>query len=168
MIIFPMPVLILPDHLAALEDVQLDSGSYVFRDESILGTRMQINLVARNFFDARTAALNARAEIDRLNTILKSADAQSELHALNHARTHRASPELFAVVAAAEHWRAETAGAFSGRLGRVIDVWKNASTQIPSRVELARIARAADEALVDLDSSSRTITRPDEVEFVLD
>jgi thiamine biosynthesis lipoprotein len=149
-------------------DSAIEGGSYVFRDEAILGTRMQINLVAQNYSDALAAAQNARLEIDRLNKILNSRDPASELYKLNRSRTHRASPELFEVVAAAERWRAETPGAFSGRLGTVIDLWRNARDRTPSRSELVRMARAADGAYVELDSSTRTITRPDEVQFQFD
>jgi FAD:protein FMN transferase len=168
MILMPPPEPYFPEDAPSNEESQLDSGSYVFRDEAILGTRMRIDLVARNYSDAQAAALNARNEIDRLNAILNSRNPDSELSILNRSRTHRASPELFAVVSAAEHWRTVTAGAFSGRLGRPITLWQNAAEQTPSRTELARLACAADAAQVSLDSSTRTITRPDEVEFALD
>ncbi len=168
MFLLPSPAVALPDAAPSNEDCEINSGSYVFRDEAILGTRLQIDLVARNYSDAQAAALNARNEIDRLNLILNNRSSDSELSILNRSRIHRASPELFAVVTAAERWRTETSSAFSGRLGRVISVWEIARDQTPSRMELARLACAADKAFVELDSSTRTITRPDEVEFALD
>jgi len=168
MIVLPPPDLHSLTDAPANQEFQMESGSYVFRDEAILGTRMRIDLTARNYSDAQAAALSARKEIDRLNAILNSRDPDSELSILNRSRRQRASPELFAVVAAAEHWRASTAGAFSGRLGRAIALWQNASEHAPSRTELARLARAADEAQVMLESSTRTIMRPDELEFALD
>jgi thiamine biosynthesis lipoprotein len=162
-----LPPLDLPD-TKAHEEVQIDSGSYVFRDEAILGTRMHIELVARNHSDALAAALAARSEIDRLNAILNSHNPNSELSALNRSRIHRASPELFDVIAAAERWRLETAGNFSGRLGRAIEAWRNAHNIAPDRESLANIARAADTATVELDEATRTIVRPDAVTFALD
>src|SRR5262249_43536744 len=135
---------------------------------AILGTRMQIQLVARNFSDAQAAAVAARSEIDRCNAVLNCRDPQSELSILNRSRVHTASPELFAVVAAAERWRTESSGAFSGRLGGVIALWQNASDVVPSRSQLAQLARSADAADVELDPSTRTIRRPDAVEFSLD
>jgi len=158
----------LPDEGPSNEEWQTESGSYVFRDEAILGTRMRIDLTARNFSDAQAAAIDARNEVDRWNAILNSRDPNSELSALNRSRTHRASPELFAVVAAAERWREATAGAFSGRLGRAITLWQNVRDKIPSKTEPARVTRAAEVAQVDFDAATRTITRPDEVEFALD
>ncbi|HTE41529.1 MAG TPA: FAD:protein FMN transferase, partial [Steroidobacteraceae bacterium] len=153
---------------AVLAESTLDSGSFVFRDESILGTRMQINLVARNYSDALAAALNTRAEIDRQNTIFNHRLPNSELSLLNRSAEHRASPELFAVVAAAERWRIESNSAFSGRLGRAIELWSSAYTQAPSRAELERLADAAENSMVGLDVSTRTITRPEDVQFSLD
>jgi thiamine biosynthesis lipoprotein len=129
---------------------------------------MQIQLVARNYSDAQAAALSARNEIDRLNTIFNCRDPGSELAILNRSGTHCASPELFAVVATAERWRAESANAFSGRLGHPIALWQNAQEHTPSRTELARLAGAAEAAQVHLDSATHTITRPDEVVFALD
>jgi FAD:protein FMN transferase len=171
MIVLPAHALSLPETPSAEErsiESMVESGSYVFRDEAILGTRLQIHLLARNHSDALAAAQAARREIDRLNTILNGLDPDSELHALNRLRSHRASPELFAVVAAAERWRAEADGAFSGRLGLAVELWRNVQGNTPSPSELTRLARAADAAQVQLDHSTRTITRPDEVEFALD
>jgi thiamine biosynthesis lipoprotein len=145
-----------------------EDGAYVFRDESILGTRMQLMFVAHTYAAARDAGMAVRAEVDRLNLIFNSRREDSELFALNHSHQHRASPELFAVIALAEHWRAATRGAFSGRLGRVIQAWRDADVAPPSRSQLAQLASAAADARVELDASSRTITRPDSVEFMLD
>lgn len=153
------------EHCAA---ATIDGESFVFRDEAILGTRLQINLLARNHEDALWAAQAARLEIDRLNAILNSRDSNSELAQLNRSQTHQASPELFAVVAAAERWREHTSGAFSGRLGTAIALWRDAHEGTPSRSELTYLTVAAESAQVRLDSATRIITRPHEVEFALD
>lgn len=150
-----------------IEHVALEDGAYVFRDENILGTRMQVLLVAHRFGVAQAAALAARAEVDRLALILDDRDPASELSALNRAREHTAPPELFDVVAAAERWRALTQGAFSGRLGYVIDAWR-AATHLPDRAHLAQLAADANAADVQLDATSRTIVRPPAVKFALD
>jgi thiamine biosynthesis lipoprotein len=152
----------------ALEATALEDGSYVFRDEAVLGTRLRMDLVAANFGVAQTAAFAVRAEIDRLNGIFNSRDPASELFVLNRSRTHIASPELLAVVAAAERWRTTTNSAYSGRLGHVLDLWRHARSETPSRRELECLALAADRANVVLDASTRTITRPDAVSFALD
>jgi thiamine biosynthesis lipoprotein len=170
--IVSQPTLHFPASAQATEQSQvaasIEGSSYVFRDEAILGTRMQIHLVARNYSDAQAAALNARNEIDRLSAIFNSRDPGSDIAILNRSRVYRASPELFEVVAAAERWRADSANAFSGRLGHPIALWQDAQAQTPSRAELARLAGAADTAYIHLDSATHTITRPNEVVFALD
>jgi thiamine biosynthesis lipoprotein len=150
------------------QELEIGTGSYRFRDESILGTRMHIDLVARNYSDALAAAQAARAEIDRLDAIFNHRRGDSELSHLNRSHSHQASPELFAVIEAAERWRLESNGAFSGRLGRVAELWSNAINVAPSRTYLSRAARAAEEAHLELDASTLTIVRPSEVQFSLD
>jgi len=168
MIDIPAPPPGLSDDAISNEESQIDSGSYIFRDEAILGTRMRIDLVARNISDAQAAALSARREIDRLNAILNSRDRSSEISVLNRSRVHQASPELFAVIEAAERWRDVTSGAFSPRLGRTIALWQQARDRAPCRAELAELTCAAEAADVTLDRATRTITRPDAVVFAVD
>lgn len=156
------------DHPHAIEAPLADSGAYAFRDEAILGTRLNMLLVADSFPAARAAALAARAEIDRLNGILNTRDPRSELALLNRSRVHRASPELFEVVREAERWRAATHGAYSARLGRALEPWRRAASTPPGRAELERLAHDAERAPLELQESTRTITRPDAVQFALD
>jgi FAD:protein FMN transferase len=151
-----------------IETLATEIGAYIFRDEAVLGTRMQLMFVADTFAAARDAAMAVRAEIDRLDLILNSRRADSELSALNRSRTHRASPELFAVISAAEAWFDATNGAFSGRLGRLIDLWQRASAIAPSRDVLARLADAAARAHVGLDAATCMIRRSDAIQFSLE
>ena len=152
----------------ALSPGYADAGVFQFRDEAILGTRLNLILMAPSEAIARTAALAARAEIDRLDGVLNSRRPGGELVALNRAGAFHASPDLFAVVQAAEAWRQRTAGAYSGRLGRVIDLWRGADGAPPDRAEAARLAQAANQAEVGLDPARRLIHRPSAVEFALD
>lgn len=150
-----------------MESSETESGAYVFREESLLGTRAQFHFTARNYFSARAAASVVLDEVDRLNSILNTRDPSSEISLLNRNRLHLASPELFAVVALAEQWRVESGGAYSGRLGKLIERWSDLATT-PSRSELAILAREAGEAHVRLNRESRAIERPAEVVFALD
>jgi len=159
-----MPIEIPPAIEIALGTTQ----SFAFRDESVLGTRMNLLFVAESTAVAREAATAVRAAIDRLNLILNSRDPSSELSRLNDSREHRASPELFAVVSAAERWRTLGSGAYSGRLGQVLDCWSQAERVPPSASRLQEMACAADEAHVELDALSSTIVRPQAVRFALD
>jgi thiamine biosynthesis lipoprotein len=152
---------------SAIEASAAEEGGYVFRDESVLGTRLLLYLVARNFSDAQAAALAARNEIDRLNHVLNAREEGSELSLLNRSRHHIASPELFEVIADAERWRVETAGAYTGRLGNAVNRWMTAEVK-PSAFELTGLALAAEQASVEMHSPTRTITRTDAAIFALE
>jgi FAD:protein FMN transferase len=158
----------LPPWLPALEELELETGAYVFRDECLLGTRAQFHLVARDFTSAQAAAHAARAEVDRLNAIFNTRDPHSEISRLNRSILHFASESLFEVVSSAERWRMESGGAYSGRLGRVVDEWERAIDAPPSRDYLARLARETEEAVVRLHRDTRAIEKPRVVEFALD
>ncbi len=157
-----------PSALPVIEAPRADAGQFHFRDEAVLGTRLNLLITAENIDLALAAARNARTEIDRLNLVFNSRLAGSELVKLNDSREHAASPDLFAVIAAAEAWRTATDGAYSPRLGRVLDMWRSASNAPPKRGSLHRAAEAAAVARVDLDTATRTIHRPKAVRFALD
>ena len=151
-----------------IETLAPDDGAYSFRDESILGTRLQLFLVSRSYAIAHEAALAVRAEIDRLDLIFNSRRRDSELVALNRSREFRASPELFDVIALAERWCELTSGAFSGRLGHLLKLWRDSRERPPSRADALRLASQARLADVHLDAASRTIAKSLDVEFALD
>jgi thiamine biosynthesis lipoprotein len=162
-----------PEFLAAAEQVDVRAEGvagnvYAFHDEAVLGTQLKLFLTATDGQAASAAAHRARAEIDRLAEVLDWRRPDSELARLNRSESHQASPELFEVIAAAEHWRTASNGAFSGRLGRVLNLWRDAKTAPPDRGRLEEIAAEADDASVGLDAATRTIWRPSAVSFDLD
>lgn len=142
-------------------------AAHHFRDEAILGTRMNLIIRALSHSAALAAAHAARAEIDRLDLVFNSRRPDSELVALNSAASLTASPDLFAVIALAERMRTRTANAFSGRLGRLIDLWRSAGTS-PDPAVTARLAADIAAGDVRLDPATRTIRRPEPVAFALD
>ncbi len=163
-----MPIDVLPPPVAALEAPEAAAGAFVFRDECVLGTRMLLAFTARSFRAAQDAAFAVRAEIDRLRSVLDHRDPDSELSQLNRASRLRVSAELFAVISLAEHWQRVSRGAFSGRLGQVLNLWRQAVHEPPSRPALQAAAVDAMAAEVGLDARTRTIVRPAAVLFSLD
>lgn len=143
-------------------------AAFGFHDAAVLGTRLNLQINAATHAQALAAALRARAEIDRLNAVLNWRDPDSELGRLNRARRHVASPDLFEVVLAAETWRAASDEGYSGRLGRVLDLWRRAHDAPPQPAEAQRLATAAREARVELDPARRAVVRPQAVQFDLD
>jgi thiamine biosynthesis lipoprotein len=146
--------------LAAMASLPAQAQSWSFHDDHVLGTSLDIVAVAVEEKAAQIAADLVRGEIQRLDAVLSGWRADSELARLNRAPALKASPDLFAVIAATESWRDRTLGAFSARLGRLENA--GAST------EPAPLARAIADARVSLDPATLTIQRPAPIEFAVD
>lgn len=140
---------------------------FVFHDPCVLGTRLNLALMAGSQEAAYAAACATRAEVDRLNAVFNWRDADSEISRLNRSSRFVVSQDLFTVVAAAERWRALSGGAVSGRLGVVLDHWRAAQV-LPDREAMRRLAEAVAAAPVKLDPATRMVERPEIVRFDLD
>lgn len=154
--------------LAQAVAVRGASDLYAFHDDCVLGTRLNLLVRAGSQADAYAGACAARREIDRLDRVFNWRDAGSELSRLNRSRQLVVSAEMFAVVSTAERWREVSDGAYSGRLGRVLDVWRAVDGVMPDVEAMARMARDIADAGVVLVAPSRTVTRPDVVRFDFD
>ncbi|HEY7798660.1 MAG TPA: FAD:protein FMN transferase, partial [Hyphomonadaceae bacterium] len=164
-------ILIASEIVAAMHQVAIgaaENAAFAFHDAAALGTRLNLLVNTDSEQEALAAAQRARTEIDRLNSILNWRDPASELSQLNQSRRHVASPDLLAVIAAAERWRETTGGAYSGRLGRVLELWRKAQSSPPDAAEVERLAAAARTANIEIDLAARTIVRPEAVHFDLD
>ncbi len=144
------------------------AAAFAFHDECVLGTHLKLLVNARTQDDAFAAARRCRAEIDRLDAILDWRTEASELARLNRSNRLIASPDLFTVVVATERWNRLSKGAYSGRLGRLTDLWRSSVSIPPDPARCEELARDAARAHVGLDATTSTITRPDAVKFDLD
>jgi len=136
---------------------QAEGHVWRFHADHVLGTSFDMTVVAPRPLAGALAIDAARSEINRLDPILSAWRSDSELVALNTAARHAASPDLFAVIAACEDWRARTGGAYSARVGRVLQACGDRA-----------LAVAANAAGLRLDPVSRTIERPEAVVFAVD
>lgn len=122
---------------------------YVAFFENVLGTGLELRLLAENQQAADEAERRALAEIDRLDAVFSTYNPESEFSRWQ--RTAGAwqpvSPDLLRVLTAADAWREATGGVFHPGAERLSAVWKRAEQQaeLPSDEEL----RAA---VVDLRS----------------
>lgn len=148
-----------------------DRQAHRFHEDHVLGTSLDVIAVTLDAATARRALDAVRAEIARLDAVLSGWRADSELSRLNrlHAPT-KMSADLWHVVSAAESWRTATGGAFSGRLGTVIEHWRQAAEagQLPDSRQLQQLAARAEAAEVPLDAGQQQVTRPEGVVFALD
>lgn len=154
--------------MADIAKASANASAFAFHHPDVLGTRLQLLVNADNDAAAAEADRRAMETVRRLNDVLDWRNPHSELSALNRSEEWAASADLFAVISAAETWRRTTQGAFSARIGRVLNVWRQADGTEPDPAQCAHLAAAARDADVRLEPAARTITRPDAVLFDLD
>jgi thiamine biosynthesis lipoprotein len=159
--------LILRAGAAALAAGSAHAQAWRFHEPHVLGASLDMAVVSADPASALAAARAARAEIARLDAILSGWRPDSELAALNARTDFAASPDLFAVVQAAERWRAITGGAFDGRLGRVTQAWRQPGGP-PDATRLRALDAEARALDVMLDPASRRIRRPEGAVLDLD
>jgi len=145
--LFPAGILLV-SNLFVASSVQ-GGELFVAYFENVLGTGLELRVLAENQQAADQAEERALAEIDRLDAIFSTYNSESEFSRWQRTSGdwQRISPELLSVLTAADAWRAATRGAFHPGAQRLSDVWKLAERrrQVPDEKEL----RAA---VVDLRS----------------
>jgi len=140
---------------AALAAPQAQASVHRIQGCQALGTSLDLVAVGGDRAAARSALAAALEEIARLDGILSGWREDSELSRLNRVEAARVSPELYAVIEAAETWRRRSGGAFDGRLGRV-------------EAEGAGANAAARAARLTLDPQTLTVTRDPSAVLALD
>lgn len=139
--------------------------------DGVLGTSMDITVIGAPSRQARGAIDRAAAEVERLERLLSSYRADSEVSRLNRMRElERPSAELRALIERCAHWSRASQNRFSCKLGRVLAAWRTAKeTQVlPDRVKVRRLARDIAKARLAADEDrSGTVRLPDLVDIDL-
>jgi thiamine biosynthesis lipoprotein len=133
------------------------ASAHAVHAEHVLGTTLDLAVVSATADEAQTAYGAARTEIARLDGVLSGWRDDSELAALNRSLGPcPVSHDLYQVIAACEAWRAETGGAFDGRLGAVEAAWDDGERTglAPGKAALAIVSGTP-----LLDPAARTIDR---------
>ncbi|XID74391.1 DUF2271 domain-containing protein [Alkanindiges sp. WGS2144] len=134
----------------------LNNFNYRFHQDHVLGTSLDVVINTPHATDAKLAMQAIEQEISRLDQLLSVWREDSEISTLNRNHQIQASPELFEVIAACEHWRSQTCGAFDIRLGQLISLWEQSNqVQRPDEATVAALLQQLDSIL--LDPSTRTI-----------
>jgi thiamine biosynthesis lipoprotein len=136
--------------------------------DGVLGTSMDLSVHAPDTARVEAAIDAAVREIARLDAILSTWREDSALMRLNRERSGSGLPrELIDVVTLCESWKERSSGIFSCRLNRVQKIWKDAqqSQQLPVAHDLLLLSRRINQATVEIDAASRSITLGDDVEL---
>ena len=144
---------------------------YVREYEGVMGTSLEVKVLATSEAAAARAESAVLAEIDREAAILSGYDANSEFRRWTASiGTPRAvSPELFDVLERFDRWRERTDGALDASAETVTRVWKaaEAAGRAPSASDLAAAVVSVQQPHWRLDPSQRTATHLDTVALML-
>ena len=155
--------------LAAL--LPLRTRPFRFHYDHVLGTSMDVTVVARTEGAARAAAGIALDRIDRDAKILSGYDPQGEFSRW-FATTNqpvRVSAELYEVLDLFDTWRARSGGALDASSEAVSRVWKRAASlkRLPTDGEVADAVGQVRQPHWRLDPIARTATHLDAAPLIL-
>jgi thiamine biosynthesis lipoprotein ApbE len=156
---------------AALLTVRPRAQPYTFHYENVLGTSMDLTVLAGSEEAAKAGEAAALRQIDHDARILSGYDRASEFSRWFQTRGAAApiSPELFDVLGLFDTWRARTGGALDASAERVSRVWKAAAVgrQLPSDADLAMAVHDVRQRHWILDPVARTATHVTDTPLIL-
>jgi len=149
----------------------IPAKKFRFHRDHVLGTSMDLTVLAADERLAREVERRGVLEGDRLAGLLSTYEPDSELGRLNRCRQSvKCSPELIQVLHACERWRVRSGGAFNVQAAQIIDAWHRAEKdgQPPSESTLRSIAAQIDARAWDVEPESGMARRLGEGRVTVD
>ncbi len=145
---------------ASSKSITRQEPRYTFHREHILGTSLEIKVLASSDEAAERAEGLAVSEIERLNKILSGYDKDSEFSRwfrTSHVEVP-VSPELIQVLGMFDSWREKTGGALDASAEAVGRVWKKAASEsrLPTQTELDAAVQSVRQQHWKLDAAKGT------------
>ena len=144
---------------------------YVFHFENVLGTSLELKIIASSPAQSERTEKAALAEIDRESHILSSWDPDSEFSRWFRTRNQpvHISQELFDVLSLFDRWRDRTHGALDASAETISRVWMNAAAEkrLPSELELRAAVASVRRVHWKLDPGNRTATHTSDAPLAL-
>jgi thiamine biosynthesis lipoprotein ApbE len=135
---------------------------FSFRYDHVIGTSLDLWVVAPTREDAEKAEQAVLDEIERLRLVFSTYDPNSEISRLNRATgAVVASGEMLEVLRDYETWQVRSKGALNGQLGALVQVWKEAERAgaEPDTAALQRITREINRPGWTIDDTRHRVTR---------
>jgi FAD:protein FMN transferase len=146
--------------------------TYSFFHEEVLGTSLEIRVVAENRAAAEQAETAVLDEIERLRRILSSYDPKSELcrWLRGDVSNERVSNDLYEVLRWSDVFYRSTKGAFDPRVEVASMLWKQCALQQrrPESEELREAVAQMRKPAWKLDAGQRTATRVEPIQVSFD
>ena len=133
---------------------------HVFRHENVMGTSLELRVLAESEAAARWAEGRVLGEIDRLSKLFSGYDPSSEFSrwmATSGVPTP-VSPELFQLLQASDDWRGRSFGAFDPRVEALSKLWTRTASLDRTPTEAERLEALA---LMSLPAWKLDPDRPD-------
>jgi thiamine biosynthesis lipoprotein len=144
---------------------------YVYNYENVLGTSLELKVLAASVAQSESAQAAALAEIDREAAILSSWDPNSEFSRWFRTMDQPVpvSSELFEVLGLFDCWRERTHGALDSSAEAVTRVWQRAAAEhrLPTQLELNAAVASIRQVHWKLDSANHTATHTSNVPLAL-
>ena len=145
--------------------------AHVFHYENVLGTSLDVKVLAVSATEAAKAEAAARAEIARVAKIVSTYDPTSEVSQwlkTSH-QPVQISPELFDVLHLFDQWRGRTNGALDASAEVVCRLWKTTAQQnrVPTNAEIAAAIAAVQQPHWQLDATAHTATHLSNAPLIL-
>jgi thiamine biosynthesis lipoprotein ApbE len=144
---------------------------HAFFHENVMGTSLELRVLADRPEAARWAERCVLEEIDRLSRIFSGYDASSEFRRWQATRQEpvRVSPELYAMLAACDAWKLRSAGAFDPGVEVLSRLWEQSGREkrLPSEGELSDALARLRAPAWRLDARSGTAEHRSDVPLTL-
>ncbi|HXB92014.1 MAG TPA: DUF2271 domain-containing protein [Puia sp.] len=144
---------------------------FVSHFENVLGTSMELKVLAGSETEASVAENAAIKEIARLQQILSAYDSHSEFSQWLGTKNVavRVSPDLFEVLRLFDQWRTTTGGALDASAEVITKLWKHAAIlqHLPTKQELAAAVAEVQQPHWQLDPVGRTATHLSQAPLML-
>jgi thiamine biosynthesis lipoprotein len=164
-------VLLLAPRQSGSSAVPKQDKLYISRYENVLGTSLELKIVASSPAESEQAEKTALTEIDREAQLLSSWDPDSEFSRWFRTRNQpiHISPELFEVLNLFDLWRERTGGALDASAETITRVWKKEAAQkrLPSESELCAAVASVRRVHWKLDSIHQTATHTSDAPLAL-
>lgn len=147
---------------AARKLAAMKPGVYRFHHDNILGTSMDLQVFASGETEAQEVEAVILAEIERLRKILSTYDEASDISKVNASESPVVCPrELLDVLALYESWAAKSKGAYSGHIGELDLLWKEAEKTgtPPDAAALQPVLQQLSQPGWKLDPAAGSVTR---------
>jgi FAD:protein FMN transferase len=138
------------------------AGEYRFQHDPVLGTSLDLIVVAPTEEKAQAFEAAVLAEIERLCKILSTYDPDSEVSKLTVAgEPTLVSSEIIDVLSGYDTIRQRSSGAYNGQLGALVKTWKEAEAagKVPDDATLKRLVAEMAQPAWQIDKAAKTVTR---------